>query len=351
MRMQTTGKPDYTSEAASDADYGLSDEQLVVHRFSLGRQCSRRSQAQSSAADDDDTSEVSDSEYGLSDRQLEDLWLRFRPAEVQVELDAASTPATSSIPGPMASGYKMDSEKDLWSRFRPAEVRVELDAAATPATSSVPGTMASGSKMDSEKESAKQHTSGFCPRRLKRLDQLQSQAVADLGEEEQERRRLAMQEDPLPSNIKTVLTKQVSSRNVKISLISHREVANVTWYAFSVKEPQGEVRYYMKRYNDFTRLDDALREARGATRRKLRLDGLPDLPESGMFGLRQALNIGDFRSRRTEGLGKYAQDLGKNLTALKEDPHLEAFFGVHARGRIFPMGDEEAIANTGSRTA
>jgi hypothetical protein len=91
---------------------------------------------------------------------------------------------------------------------------------------------------------------------------------------------------------------------------SEEEVASVTYYTIKVTRDSSDI-VHKKRYNDFLEFDKLVR-SKSALREVL--SAMPQLPNTGVFGVRHALGLGDFNKRRREGLQTYIDFLMDNLS-------------------------------------
>merc|ERR1712194_838844 len=90
---------------------------------------------------------------------------------------------------------------------------------------------------------------------------------------------------------------------------SEEEVANVTYYTIKVTRDCSDT-VHKKRYSEFLEFDKLVR-SKSALREVLK--AMPQLPNSGVFGVRHALGLRDFNKRRREGLQTYIDFLMDNL--------------------------------------
>jgi len=114
-------------------------------------------------------------------------------------------------------------------------------------------------------------------------------------------------------------SKPSKTQKERVEFVNTEDIDGVTWYCIKVVD-QCEQRLFKKRYNDFKRLDQNLRK-HGA------LD-VPDLPEPGMFGLRNRLRVQNFSRRRRHELERYLMCLLSQVDSIAADPDLDEFIGL-----------------------
>jgi hypothetical protein len=267
---------------------------------------------------EDEVSEASDSEFGLSDRQLEGFWQQLSGGTFEVALDDEDADDDAAR---NPTGEQLHSEYGLSdAQFR-----------------------SFGRLCNANEDPLRRQKAQLDPLRSKdllgqkpRLDPLQSKDP--LGYLLQQRKSLnesPPQELPRPPPVTTPPARkphrqprEANARKFKRALmISSRQMGTVTWYLFRIYD-RGEERFYMKRYSDFKALHAELEAAR-----PLRRQPLPELPEAGIFGIRNMLDA-DFLIRRKEALERYVDVLLIDGTSVSDDPLLDAFFGRSAPGRI-----------------
>ncbi|CAK0905289.1 unnamed protein product, partial [Prorocentrum cordatum] len=110
-----------------------------------------------------------------------------------------------------------------------------------------------------------------------------------------------------------------------------------TFYHIELSDP-ADTRTFTKRYSDFRALDKRLRKTSPALHR-----ALPELPESGMFGLRHSLGLESFERRRREGLQAYLDVAAAEL----DEATLRAFLGAQRDSAPWPPGSAPPPADAG----
>jgi hypothetical protein len=277
---------------------------------------------------EDEASEASDSEFGLSDRQLEGFWQQFSGGTFEVALDDED------------ADDALDAARNRTGEQVYSEYGLSDDQFGS-----------FGRLCNPNEDPLRRQKAQMDPLRSKDLNPLQSkdllgqkprldplQSKDPLGYLLQQRKslnELPPQELPRPPPVTTSPARkphrqprEASARKFKRALmISSRQMGTVTWYLFRIYD-RGEERFYMKRYSDFRALHAELEAAR-----QMRRQPLPELPEAGIFGIRNILDS-DFLMRRREALERYVDALFVNGTSVSDDPLLEALFGRSAPGRI-----------------
>jgi len=243
---------------------------------------------------DDEGSEVSDSEFGLSDRQLSDLWARVASGTWREEDPEDCHDAPDEL----------DDEK--------LRGRAPSDGSAS-GLAPLKGRAASRDPLNSfasQRRQQEEATAQEAP-----LQERRRSCTAKLADCAEERPRSPRVRRRLPP--------------ATASIISSRDMQGTTWYLLRVREC-GQERFFLKRYRDFAALDSALRARRWGSQ-----DGhvLPRLPDRGLFGLRHALDIGNFNARRQQRLQEYVSVLVSQVRRFSEEPALDGFFGTHAPGK------------------
>jgi len=88
---------------------------------------------------------------------------------------------------------------------------------------------------------------------------------------------------------------------LQAKIVSREEAGSVTWYTIEVRY-DGTQRDCCKRYSDFVQFNKYLR-----TRLPCHKDKLPELPSSGVVGLRHKLDLGTFNHRRQVSLEQFLE--------------------------------------------
>lgn len=285
---------DLASEA-HDSDYGLSDSQLeelwqkFSDRHDLGIEAI-------CVSDEFDDSEAFDTDFGISEEQIAEAMRRF--CDVNDPLRAALGERASQGASPNAPPA--------------AVVEIALDSAAeTSQVNDVSSPVNDGAVLDPLRHFLKQRQS---------VSEASGKCLAPSGKKAD---RFVDEQAPCRSQVRPSL---------RVVIVSSRKVHYTTFYLFRVFD-QGEERFYMKRFSDFVRLDDALHVAlnRGDQRR------LPALPEWGLLGLCTQLGFGAFNERRQLGLQRYVDELVSiaRTGSVAIDSLFDDFFGHRGQGRVF----------------
>lgn len=133
---------------------------------------------------------------------------------------------------------------------------------------------------------------------------------------------------------KSVMPNDDTGRTLqKIVIINSRDIEGTTYYLVRIQSiaegdsGRTDEQYLKKRYSDFQRLDNALRKVIAETPwgEAAPLAFLPALPDSGVLGLRHKLGVGEFMTRRQEGLQKYLDYVLSQVKTKDDQPALKAF--------------------------
>jgi hypothetical protein len=275
--------------------------------------------------DDEGGSEASDSEYGLSDRQLEEIWQQFKAdGSFEVALDDGDTAGSQDHRLDAEFGLSEEQIAFLGRNCKPGED--PLRPFTTAKVDATPKPIMKEAIRVGNVQDPLQH---FLKERRKSADEQTGSSC-----ETQQQARRSLLEEQLPPRRPLAPIEQhhlLDRRREKAVLVSSREKSGRTWYLFRIYD-NGEERLFLKRYSDFKRLHASLLDEASLSRRNR---PVPELPESGLFGLRQKLDLGDFKARRQSALQRYVAEICNGITSISDDPILKAFFGKVAPGRVY----------------
>lgn len=133
----------------------------------------------------------------------------------------------------------------------------------------------------------------------------------------------------VPTSCEEVFCLPRASAPARVALLSSRMYNGVLWYLFQVRERES-LRYFAKRYSDFSRLDQDLRRS---AQRGSGIMCVPQLPKK-LPGFLQALHSESFLEKRREGLRCYVERVVEQVQSLDDDPALRMFFGSCAVGGV-----------------
>lgn len=276
-------------------------------------------------------SDGEDSDFGISDRQLEALWQTLdagggecstmtkdagyncHPAVGSQSLPQ-SRPGSKSESGPIHFCMLQGTQMDPLAPAAGAQVSRASIVTVDPLASVDPLRKFAASQRTVGKVIQETPPVASLPARLR------GQSAADLVEEQ-------MRPDgtPVRERRKPRVPRASACR---VQLVCSRDTKDgTTFYLLRVNDSDGE-RLFLKRYSDFQELDRALRVS-------VRNPGaLPELPETGVFGVRHYMNIGDFNEKRKQRLQEYANSvISQAQGSLDREPLLARFFGRHAPDR------------------
>mmetsp|Transcript_14375 Transcript_14375/g.42774 ORF Transcript_14375/g.42774 Transcript_14375/m.42774 type:complete len:196 (-) Transcript_14375:44-631(-) len=150
------------------------------------------------------------------------------------------------------------------------------------------------------------------------------------GEEGSPRASIDQQEAPKLPGETALWPRSVGPTRLLMGVLGkQRRIGGIVWYPMHVVD-HCEDRYFLKRFNDFRLLDQALRQ------RCLPGMILPDLPEAaGRFGLRRTLDAANFQAKRRRGLQDYLDAVLAQVQSVATIPDIAEFLGPHAEDRIF----------------
>eukprot|EP00443_Scrippsiella_acuminata_P038751 CAMPEP_0115256632 /NCGR_PEP_ID=MMETSP0270-20121206/46350_1 /TAXON_ID=71861 /ORGANISM="Scrippsiella trochoidea, Strain CCMP3099" /LENGTH=346 /DNA_ID=CAMNT_0002672299 /DNA_START=5 /DNA_END=1045 /DNA_ORIENTATION=+ len=137
----------------------------------------------------------------------------------------------------------------------------------------------------------------------------------------------------------------------RVDIVDVRNIDSEVIYLVRFTETCNQKRnYFLKRYDDFKRLDEDLRNAdqKRPSDEITILAHLPDLPSNGRFGFRRSLSklgMSDFIDKQREALQQCMDTLIGQVPDLSTQPHLQAFFckvGKAKRGALNAL-EEQAL--------
>lgn len=242
-----------------------------------------------------------DSDYGISDRQMQAIWDKFRDGNQIYEEMAGNLAEAETLSRKLSRGSRKMKSSITESASRRSE---DSEGTATLATSAdlkrVPSeALPVAAAIADARDASDAHISSGSPHTSFNLPDT---VGGDYGDSR-------------------------GYKPVKAVIVSSREVDKVTWYLMKIEEGY-ETRLYMKRYSDFKKLDQQLRQEATPGRKLL------NLPTAGTFGIRHRFNLGDFNTKREQGLQRYLDQLLQQVHDLSGEKVVLHFLGPNALGRV-----------------
>jgi len=121
-----------------------------------------------------------------------------------------------------------------------------------------------------------------------------------------------------------------SLSQVRVALLSTRQINDVTWYLFEVRDGASTT-YFAKRYSDFVQLDKDLRRS---AKKGGSVTHVPELPSKIPLAIFQAFLMEGFDKRREDGLRRFVETVVAQVKSVEDEPALQYFFGSTALGGV-----------------